>query len=66
MNFASFLRLVLVLYFVPFGSIETPKSAVSIWKRNNRTKHLVSDSIEISFGWIESKLVSQDTLYVRK
>jgi hypothetical protein len=45
-----------------FGSIETPKHAVSILNRNNRNKRLVSDSVETSFGSIfgcfESKLVS--------
>jgi hypothetical protein len=43
-----------------------PKNAVSILNRNNRNKHLVSDSIDTSFGssfgCFESKLVSQDTL----
>jgi hypothetical protein len=45
-----------------FGSIETPKHAVSILNRNNRNKRLVSNSVETSFGSIfgcfESKLVS--------
>jgi hypothetical protein len=48
--------------FLRFGSIETPKHAVSILNRNNRNKRLVSDSVETSFGSIfgcfESKLVS--------
>jgi hypothetical protein len=48
--------------FLCFGSIETPKHAVSILIRNNRNKRLVSDSIETSFGssfgCFESKLVS--------
>jgi hypothetical protein len=35
-----------------FGSIETPKHAVSILNRNNRNKRLVSDSVETSFGSI--------------
>jgi hypothetical protein len=41
-----------------FGYIETPRQAVSILKRNSRNKHLVSDSAETSFGYIETKLVS--------
>jgi hypothetical protein len=49
-------------FFYCFGSIETPKHAVSILNRNNRNKCLVSDSVETSFGSIfgcfESKLVS--------
>ncbi len=44
---------------------ETPKQAVPILQRNNRNKRLVSDSAETSFGsnfgYIETKLVSQDT-----
>jgi hypothetical protein len=48
-------------------SIETPKLAVSVQKRNNRNKRFVSDSAETSFGssfgCFESKLVSKDTLY---
>jgi hypothetical protein len=39
---------------------ETPKKADLITKRNNRNKHLVSDSAEtsfgFSFGYIETKL----------
>jgi hypothetical protein len=54
------------LIFACFGSIETPKHAVTILKRNNRNKHLVSDCVETSFGssfgCFESNLVSQDTL----
>jgi len=49
-----------------FSSIETPKLAVLVKKRNNRNKHLVSDSAETSFGssfvFFEAKLVSLDTL----
>ncbi len=45
-----------------FGYIETPKQAVSILKRNNRNKRLVSYSVETSFGssfgYIETQLVS--------
>jgi hypothetical protein len=52
--------------FLCFVSIETPKHAVSILKRNNRNERLVSDSAETcfgsSFGCFESKLVSEDTL----
>jgi hypothetical protein len=48
--------------FECFCYIETPKQAVSILKRNNRNKRLVSDSAEIScgssFGYIETKLIS--------
>jgi hypothetical protein len=51
---------------VYFGLTETPKLAVSLWKRNNRNKRFVSDSAETgfgsSFGCFESKLVSKDTL----
>jgi len=51
---------------VSFGFTETPKLAVSIWKRNNRNKRFVSNSAETSFGssfgCFESKLVSKDTL----
>ncbi len=51
---------------VYFGLTETPKLAVSLWKRNNRNKRFVSDSAEtgfgFSFGCFESKLVSKDTL----
>ncbi len=51
---------------VCFGSIETPKLAVSVLKQNNRNKRFVSDSAETSFGssfgCFESKLVSKDTL----
>ena len=54
------------LSFFCFGSIETPKLAVSVKMRNNRNKRFVSDSAETSFGSIfgcfESKLVSLDTL----
>ncbi len=46
------------MVFGCFGYIETPKQAVSILKRNNRNKRLVSDSAETSFGYIETKLVS--------
>jgi hypothetical protein len=50
------------LFLLCFGSIETPKLAVSIQNRNNRNKRLVSDSVETSFGssfgCFESKLVS--------
>jgi hypothetical protein len=50
------------LFLFCFGSIETPKLAVSIQNRNNRNKHLVSNSVETSFGssfgCFESKLVS--------
>ena len=52
--------------FFCFGSIETPKLAVSVKKRNNRNKHFVSDSAKTCFssifGCFESKLVSLDTL----
>jgi hypothetical protein len=52
---------------VYFGLTETPKLAVSLWKRNNRNKRFVSDSAETgfgsSFGCFESKLVSKDTLF---
>jgi hypothetical protein len=48
--------------FVCFGSIGTPKHAVSIKKRNNRNKPFVSDCVETSFGSFESKLASRDTL----
>jgi len=54
------------LAFFCFGSIETPKLAVSAKKRNNRNKCFVSDSAETSFGpsfgCFEAKLVSLDTL----
>jgi hypothetical protein len=57
-SFVSFFRMV----FECFACIETPKQAVSVLKRNNRNKHLVSDSAETSFGssfdYIETKLVS--------
>ncbi len=50
------------MVFGCFGYIETPKQAVSILKRNNRNKRLVSDIAETSFGssfgYIETKLVS--------
>jgi hypothetical protein len=39
-----------------FGYIETPKQAVSILKRNNRNKRLVSDSFGFSYGYIETKV----------
>jgi hypothetical protein len=49
-----------------YGSIETSKLSVSVWKQNNRNKRFVSDSAETgfgsSFGCFESKLVSKDTL----
>ena len=52
---------------VCFGSIETPKLAVSVWKRNNWNKSFVSDSAKTSFGssfgCFESKLFSKDTLF---
>jgi hypothetical protein len=52
--------------FVCFGCFETPKLPVSILKRNNRNKHLVSDSAKTSFGssfgCFDTKLVSEDTL----
>jgi hypothetical protein len=54
--------------FLCFGSIETPKHAVSIFNRNNWNKRLVSDSTKSfgsSFGCFKSKLVSQDTLTPR-
>jgi hypothetical protein len=38
------------LFSVCFGSTETPERAVLILKRHNRNKHLVSDSVETSFG----------------
>jgi hypothetical protein len=41
---------------------ETPKLPVSILKRNNRNKRLVSDSAETSFGCFNTKQVSEDTL----
>ena len=51
---------------VCFGSIKTPKLAVSVQERNNRNKSFVSDSAETSFGssfgCFESKVVSKDTL----
>jgi hypothetical protein len=51
---------------VYFGLAETPKLAVSLWKRNNRKKRFVSDSAETGFGscfgCFKSKLVSKDTL----
>jgi phosphoglycerol transferase MdoB-like AlkP superfamily enzyme len=50
------------LFSFCFGTIETPKYAVSILKRNNRNKHLVLDNFKTSFGFslgcFESKLVS--------
>jgi hypothetical protein len=55
-------------FSVCFGSIETSKLFVSVLKRNNRNKRVVSDSAETSFcssfGSLESKLVSKDTLPV--
>jgi hypothetical protein len=49
-----------------FGCFETPKLPVSILKRNNRNKRLVSDSVKTSFGssfgCFDTKLVSEDTL----
>jgi hypothetical protein len=52
--------------FLCFGSIETSKMAVSVYKRNNRNKHFFSDgtktSFGSSFGCFDSKLVSLDTL----
>ncbi len=54
------------LAFCLFGCFETPKLPVSILKRNNRNKRLVSDSAETSFGssfgYFDMKLVSEDTL----
>jgi hypothetical protein len=54
------------LVFFRFGCFETPKLPVSILKRNNRNKHLVSDraktSFGSSFGCFDMKLVSEDTL----
>jgi hypothetical protein len=51
---------------VCFGSFETLKLSVSVLKRNNRNKHVVSDSAETSFGssfgCYKSKLISKDTL----
>jgi hypothetical protein len=48
------------------GYIETLKQSVSILKRNNRNKRLVSDSAETSFGSsfgnLETKPISLDTL----
>jgi hypothetical protein len=56
--FVSFFRMV----FECFAYIETPKQDVSVFKRNNLNKRLVSDSAETSFGssfdYIETKLVS--------
>ncbi len=55
-------RLVLVF----FGCFETPKLPVSILKRNNRNKLLVSDNAKTSFGssfgCFDTKQVSEDTL----
>jgi hypothetical protein len=52
--------------FVCVGCFETPKLPVSILKRNNRNKRLVSDSAETSFsssfGCFDTKLVLEDTL----
>jgi hypothetical protein len=54
------------LVFCLFGCFATPKLPVSILKRNNRNKRLVSDSAETSFGssfsCFNTKLVSEDTL----
>ncbi len=54
------------LVFVCFGCFEKPKHPVSILKRNNQNKRLVSDSAETSFGssfgCFDTKLVSEDTL----
>jgi hypothetical protein len=56
------------LTFVCFGCFEIPKLPVSILKRNNRNKHLVSDSAEPSFSssfvCFDTKLISEDTLVV--
>jgi hypothetical protein len=56
------------LSFVCFGCFETLKLPVSMFKRNNRNKRLVSDSAETSFGssfgCFDSKLGSEDTLAV--
>ncbi len=55
-------------HFLCFGCFETPKLPVSILKRNNRNKRLVSDSAETSFGssfgCFDTKLVLEDTLPV--
>ncbi len=55
------------LVFCLFWLFRTPKLPVSILKRNNRNKRLVSDSAETSFGssfgCFDTKLVSEDTLF---
>ncbi len=48
--------------FVYFGCFETPKLPVSILKRNNRNKRLVSDRAETSFACFDTKIVQEDTL----
>jgi hypothetical protein len=54
------------LIFVCFGCFKTLKLPVSILKRNNQNKRLVSDSAETSFGssfgCFYMKLVSEDNL----
>jgi hypothetical protein len=51
-----------------FSCFKTLKLPVSILKRNNRNKRLVSDSAETSFGYsfgcFDTKLVLEDTLGV--
>ncbi len=49
--------------FVCIGCFETPILPVSILKRNNRNKRLVSDSADTSFGCFDTKLVSEDNLF---
>jgi hypothetical protein len=46
------------MVFGCFGYFETPKQAVSILKRNNQNKRLVSDSDETSFGSSFGDIVS--------
>ncbi len=63
--FNKFFAVSVGLLFV--SVFETPKLSVSILKRNNRNKRLVSDRAETSlgssFGCFDTKLVSEDTLF---
>ncbi len=46
------------------GYIETPKQAVSILKRNNRNKSLVSDSAETNFGFSFDYVYQNKTSFI--